>query len=148
MPVTIAYPTSPMRRVTQSLINRRVAQGHHCHSSDIVSAIDDVGAEHVISKGEDLLSDISEDIVAGLETACRRCRIELRIEWVAVLQGDDRECAVCMHGVSCRVVNDRGNLRTRDVADRFHTSGKSQVTNYLRALFVDVWCDVMHEALV
>lgn len=73
-----------------------VAQRREGHASGIVSAIDYIGAPDVVAEGQDLLPDVTESNVAGLETAVAGVGIELqvnqlRINGMAVLQSDDRD---------------------------------------------------------
>ena len=62
-----------------------VVQSCHRHSTAVIRAIDDVGAQDVIPKGEDLSAEETEDMVARLEGAAFQVGVELRTGRLAVL---------------------------------------------------------------
>ena len=65
-----------------------MTQGVDGHSSDVIYAIDDIGAPDVIPEGEDFPPHVTESVVAGLEVGRRGVCIEFRTDGLAIPQLD------------------------------------------------------------
>src|SRR3974390_3181435 len=87
-------------------------------------------------------------MTARLEAAAVGTGNQGRFGGGAVLEGNDCHRAVGNHHISNRVMSSRGHLRPGNIADRFDTTGKVQVANYLRSLLVDIWRNMMDKTLV